>query len=32
MLNGESNENGIKINKSNQQKSKLHVQHTLFSN
>ena len=28
MLNGEGNENGIKINRSNQQKNKLHVQHT----
>ena len=32
MLNGEGNENGIKINRSNQQKNKLHVQHTFFSN
>ena len=32
MLNGEGNENGIKINRSNQQKNKLHVQHTSFSN
>ena len=31
MLNGEGNENGIKINRSNQQKNKLHVQHTFFS-
>ena len=30
MLNGEGNENGIKINRSNQQKSKLYVQHTFF--
>ena len=30
MLNGEGN--GIKINRSNQQKNKLHVQHTFFSN
>ena len=30
MLNGEGNENGIKINRSNQQKNKLHVQHTFF--
>ena len=29
MLNGEENENGIKINRSNQQKNRLHV-HTLF--
>ena len=32
MLNGDGNENGIKINRSNQQKNKLHVQHTFFSN
>ena len=32
MLNGEGNENGIKINRSNTQKNKLHVQHTFFSN
>ena len=32
MLDGEGNENGIKINGSNQQKNKLHVQHTLFCN
>ena len=32
MLNGEGNENGIKINRSNQQKrNKLYVQHTFFS-
>ena len=31
-LNGDGNENGIKINRSNQQKNKLHVQHTFFSN
>ena len=30
MLNGEGNENGMKINRSNQQKNKLHVQHTFF--
>ena len=30
MLNGEGNENGIKINRSNQQRNKLHVQHTFF--
>ena len=30
MLNGDGNDNGIKINRSNQQKNKLHVQHTLF--
>ena len=30
MLNGEGNENGIKINWSNHQKNKLHVQHTFF--
>ena len=30
MLNGEGNEIGIKINRSNQQKNKLHVQHTFF--
>ena len=30
MLNGENDENGI--NRSNQQKNKLHVQHTFFSN
>ena len=34
MLNGKGNENGIhiKINRSNKQKTKLHVQHTFFSN
>ena len=32
MLNGDGNENGVKINRSNQQKNKLHVQHTFFSN
>ena len=32
MLNGDGNENGIKINRSNQQKNKLHVQYTFFSN
>ena len=32
MLNGDGNENGIKINRSNQQKNKLHVQHTFSSN
>ena len=34
MLNGESNENGIKINRSNYQKkkNKLDVQHTFFYN
>ena len=31
MLNGDGNENGIKINRSNQQKNKLHVKHTFFS-
>ena len=31
MLNGEGNENGIKINRCNQEKN-LHVQHTFFSN
>ena len=31
MLNVDGNENGIKINRSNQQKNKLHVQHTFFS-
>ena len=31
MLNREGNENGIKINRSNKQKDKLHVQHTFFS-
>ena len=30
MLNGKGNENGIKINRSNQQKNKLHMQHTFF--
>ena len=30
MLNGDGNENGIKINRSNQQKYKLQVQHTFF--
>ena len=28
MLNGKGNENGIKINRYNQQKNRLHVQHT----
>ena len=28
MLNGNANENGFKNNRSNQQKNKLHVQHT----
>ena len=33
MLNGEGNENGIKINRSNyQKKNKLDVQHTFFYN
>ena len=32
MLNGDGNENGVKINRSNQQKNKLHVQLTFFSN
>ena len=32
MLNGEDNENGFKTNRSNQQKNKLHVQHTFSSN
>ena len=32
MLNEEGNESGIKINGSNCQKNKLHVQHTFFSN
>ena len=33
MLNGDGNENGIKINRSNKQKkNKLYVQHTFFSN
>ena len=32
MVNGEGNENDIKISRSNQQKNKLHVQHTFFSN
>ena len=32
MLNGDGNESGIKINRSNQQKNKLHVQYTFFSN
>ena len=31
MLNGEDNENGFKTNRSNQQKNKLHVQHTFSS-
>ena len=30
MLKGDGNENGIKIKRSNQQKKKLHVQHTFF--
>ena len=30
MLNGEDNEDGFKTNRSNQQKNKLHVQHTQF--
>ena len=30
MQNREGNENGIKINRSNQQRNKLHVQHTFF--
>ena len=32
MLNRDGNEHGVKINRSNQQKNKLHVQHTFFSN
>ena len=32
MLNGDNNENGFKTNRSNQQKNKLHVQHTFSSN
>ena len=32
MLNGDDNENGFKTNRSNQQKHKLHVQHTFSSN
>ena len=32
MLNGDGGENGIKINRSDYQKTKLHVQHILFSN
>ena len=32
MLNGDDNENGFKTNRSNQQKNKLHVQHTFSSN
>ena len=32
MLNGDGNENAIKINRSNQQKTKQHVQHTIFFN
>ena len=32
MLNGDGNENGFKTNRSNQQKNKLHVQHTFSSN
>ena len=32
MLNGDGNENGIKINRCDQQRNKLHVQHTFFSN
>ena len=30
MLKGDGSENGIKIKRSNQQKKKLHVQHTFF--
>ena len=30
MLNGEGNEHNIKINRSNKQKNKLHVQYTFF--
>ena len=32
MLNGNDNENGFETNRSNQQKNKLHVQHTFSSN
>ena len=32
MLNGDDNENGLKTNRSNQQKNKLHVQHIFYSN
>ena len=32
MLNGDDNENGLKTNRSNQQKTKLYVQHTFSSN
>ena len=32
MLNGDDNKNGFKTNRSNQQKNKLHVQHTFSSN
>ena len=32
MLKGDNNENGFKTNRSNQQKNKLHVQHTFSSN
>ena len=32
MLNGDGSENGIKINRCDQQRNKLHVQHTFFSN
>ena len=32
MLNGDGNDNGIKINRSIQQKNKLHLQHAFFSN
>ena len=32
MINGDDNENGFKTNRSNQQKNKLHVQHTFSSN
>ena len=32
MLNGDDNENGFKTERSNQQKNKLHVQHTFSSN
>ena len=32
MLNEDDNENGFKTNRSNQQKNKLHVQHTFSSN
>ena len=32
MLNWDNNENGFKTNRSNQQKNKLHVQHTFSSN